>query len=242
MTRTRSCLFGKAFSCIKYSRKLVIIARSQTKPCSMFTESRLQISCSLCVHVSLSLPACLSLSFCVSVLLCIHISIWSIFSKFLKNYFCDYIKIFQIQHRKWSTGVLPVFQSEIITWHLTPFTPSPYIDSITRELLQAFIERFRLHISNRYLHCIRRMWIIENHRLLRGLIVSIQLLNIRLKRGDFLLDRSQLIQLILKATLLPRDRNLRVQMLLDPLADHVRLQRELSAQLFMALLAGKLAL
>ena len=94
--------------------------------------------------------------------------------------------------------------------------------------------------SDKYLHCIGCMRIVEHHRLLHGLVIIIEFFDVRREFWNFLFDAPQLVEVIFERTFLSEKRRLGIQSFFDPLTHHVCLHRELFSEMFVVLLPYEL--
>jgi len=90
------------------------------------------------------------------------------------------------------------------------------------------------------LHRVRRVSVVEYHRLVDVLVVAFEFVHVRSERGHFLVERVQPRQVVLELAALHAGRGDGVQVTFDPLADDVRLLREGATQPFVVLLSHQL--
>ena len=93
-----------------------------------------------------------------------------------------------------------------------------------------------------YLHSVWCVSVLKDHGLLDLLVVSLQLVHIRLEGHDLLLDALELVEMIFKGTLLHANGSNSVQVPLDPLTNHVGFLCELPTKTLVVLLADHLLL
>ena len=90
------------------------------------------------------------------------------------------------------------------------------------------------------LHRVRRVSVVEYHRLVDVLVVAFQLVHVRTEGGHLLVEGVQPRQVVLELAALHAGRRDGVQVSLDPLADDVRLLRERATQTLVVLLPHQL--
>ena len=121
-----------------------------------------------------------------------------------------------------------------------------YVTTIDRMFMKIFMKPVcldkedKMPINLADLHCVRRVSVVEDHRLVYVLVVTLQFVHVRSERRDLLVEGVQPRQVVLEFAPLHADSGDGVQMALDPLADDVRLLSESATQTLVVLLSHQL--